>query len=300
MNHETKCYLRKLDNIDRPIFIIGSGRSGTTLLYKLLAGHNDVCWFSNYTRKFPKIYFLSWLVELYQLPYLSRSIKEKKWFPRPVEGHTIWDKFHPVENSSGEPPFSEADIKNVHKENMNLFISNIIRYSGKLRFLNKNTRNTRRIPYLYKLFPDAFFIHTIRDGRAVTNSLLNVKFWSNLSIWWADGKTVEELENIGQNQTVLAAKMWKHEVEQALKDKNCLPVDQYVEIHYEELVKKPIEEMKRLTDSCDLHWSHKFRSHIESFKIEDRNFKWSNQLSLGEIEKISEVIEPLQKKLGYI
>ena len=28
------------------IFIIGSGRSGTTLLYNLLATHSDVAWFS--------------------------------------------------------------------------------------------------------------------------------------------------------------------------------------------------------------------------------------------------------------
>ena len=34
-----------------------------------------------------------------------------------------------------------------------------------------------RIGYLNEIFSDAKFIHILRDGRAVANSLINVEFW---------------------------------------------------------------------------------------------------------------------------
>ncbi|MHC4822249.1 MAG: sulfotransferase, partial [Planctomycetota bacterium] len=37
--------------IDRPIFILGPHRSGTTLLYKLLGRHPDVAFFSDADRR---------------------------------------------------------------------------------------------------------------------------------------------------------------------------------------------------------------------------------------------------------
>jgi len=36
------------DAIERPIFVIGTGRSGTTLFFHLLALHPDLAWFSNF------------------------------------------------------------------------------------------------------------------------------------------------------------------------------------------------------------------------------------------------------------
>ncbi len=36
----------QLTDIYKPIFIVGSPRSGTTMIYDFLAGHKDVAWFS--------------------------------------------------------------------------------------------------------------------------------------------------------------------------------------------------------------------------------------------------------------
>ncbi len=38
--------------IDRPIFLIGTGRCGSSLLYRLLGYHPDVAWLSHYTARF--------------------------------------------------------------------------------------------------------------------------------------------------------------------------------------------------------------------------------------------------------
>ena len=44
---------------------------------------------------------------------------------------------------------------------------------GRPRFVNKNLQNSFRVRLLNLIFPDAKFIHIIRDGRAVAFSLLN-------------------------------------------------------------------------------------------------------------------------------
>jgi hypothetical protein len=38
--------------------------------------------------------------------------------------------------------------------------------------INKHPRNAVRIEYIRSVFPDGSFIHVIRDGRAVVNSIL--------------------------------------------------------------------------------------------------------------------------------
>ena len=50
--------------------------------------------------------------------------------------------------------------------------SGTARSHGKARFVNKHPRNSVRIDYLRRVFPDARFIHVIRDGRAVVSSIV--------------------------------------------------------------------------------------------------------------------------------
>ena len=39
--------------IARPVFILGTGRSGTTLFLNVLAFHPDFTWFSTFSKRFP-------------------------------------------------------------------------------------------------------------------------------------------------------------------------------------------------------------------------------------------------------
>ena len=140
--------------IINPIFIVGSGRSGTTLLYNLIAGHIDLGWFSNYTNKYPKIPQLAKLNKLYKNLEISRNFRKIKGFPLPSEGYRIWDYFHPVNggfDKGSSPPFDESDVENADIDLMKKTIIKHLKASGSYRFVNKNTRNTRRMLYLYQL-----------------------------------------------------------------------------------------------------------------------------------------------------
>jgi glycosyltransferase involved in cell wall biosynthesis len=204
--------------IRQPIFIVGCGRSGSTLLYNLMAGHKDLTWFSNYTDKYPNQPWISKFNYLFKDPTISKNFRDNQLFPFiiPSEAHDLWNLFHPLEQG-GDPPLFESDVKDANVVLMKKTILNHLKYSKCRRFVNKNTRNTHRSLYPYKIFPDALFIHIIRDGRAVTNSLLNVDFWRNLHLWYRDDfKTPTQLIQEGENEILLAAKLWKFEVQRML------------------------------------------------------------------------------------
>ena len=113
-------------------------------------------------------------------------------------------------------------------------------YSGAKRFLNKNTRNCRRIRFLNKVFPDAKFIHIVRDGRAVVASLINVKFWKNLVPWILRGSTGAVNGNPDADEIELASYLWKAEIRQIYRDIKEIPSHRFYEITYENFTASPI------------------------------------------------------------
>lgn len=291
----------KYSKIIKPIFIVGCGRSGTTLLYHLMAGHRDLAWISNYNDKFPNRPWLSKFNFLFKNPRISSYTRNRKRafpFILPDEGYNFWDMFYQVQQP--DLPLTESDVKYSDTTSMKKLISRYIKHSNSERFLNKNTRNTRRCRYLLKIFPDAFFIHTIRDGRAVTNSLINTSFWRNLPLWYHDeGKTPAQLIDEGMDEILLAAKLWKYEVERILSDSEKIPKEQYMEIRYETLTEKPEAALMKILSFCDLDWNSEFEKFVKSFDAQNRNYKWKQNFSDEQRNNIQDELEPLLSKLGY-
>ena len=51
-----------------------------------------------------------------------------------------------------------------------------MKYQGKREFIAEYS-GWSRIAFFNEIFPHCRFIHIVRDGRAVANSLLNVSYW---------------------------------------------------------------------------------------------------------------------------
>ncbi len=81
---------------------------------------------------------------------------------RPTEANNVWRKFAGDDDESlGRDDVTAAAGKYLHTVlQNNLWIFN------KPRFVNKCPGNSVRIEFLQEIFPDAIFIHIIRDGRA--------------------------------------------------------------------------------------------------------------------------------------
>jgi hypothetical protein len=199
-----------------PFFIVGSARSGTTLLRLMLNAHPDVA-----------------------VPPESRFITEL-WTGSNEVGV---DAF--LEALGAHKRFNawELPIDTVRDE---LGERSSMRYSDaidavyrayaagrdKKRWGDKTPRYVEDIPFLCGLFPDARFVHLVRDGRNVALSYADVPF--------------------GPKTIAKAADLWARRVSKGMKDGRPLGPERYLEMRYEDLVEDIEGRAKVVCDFLDL------------------------------------------------
>ena len=86
--------------------------------------------------------------------------------------------------------------------------------------------NIYTAPLLLKHYPKAKFIHIIRDGRAVANSVMKLDW--------------------GPNDPIEAADLWIRSVGQGLAAQITIPSEQFITVSYEDLVTNPEREVQKI------------------------------------------------------
>jgi len=164
------------DNTRNPIFVIGAEHSGTTILYRMLAKHSAVCWFSQYSMRggeVPSRFRVPFYNQinkygnkLFPITWRKRFGLYEKLIPSPSEPHKIWEYLLPDEKQF----FDESDFEKMQAQKMKDFIKMECDAWGKDVLITKLPRLTRAVAVLKQTFPDAHFVHIIRDGKAVALS----------------------------------------------------------------------------------------------------------------------------------
>jgi hypothetical protein len=283
--------------IEAPVFLIGCGRSGTTLVYEILAEHPDLAWFSNYTERWPRVPQLALLSRVRELGALRGS--ESRFLPAPREGHALWDRCSHAAATVRNAPLTENDVVPEEARCARRLVLAHLRYHGKRRFINKNTRNARRVRYLNAIFPDALFIHVLRDPRATVASLLKVHFWPSLPIWWAGDSTPAELTAKGRDPVAVAAEFWSREVEQVVEDSAGLSPDRYLEIRYESFVDDPARALGSVLEFCRLTPSPLVDEALARHDVGSRNTKYRAQFDSRQLALIERVTARQAGRFGY-
>ena len=118
-----------MKNLEPVIFVIGAGRSGTTILGDVLGRHDEVT----------------------------------KWH----EPYFIWDYYlgNLVDDIREANQLSERDLRFIRKE-FEIFLGK----SDAKMVVDKSPLNSFKIPFILTVFPNAKWVHIIRDGRDVTLS----------------------------------------------------------------------------------------------------------------------------------
>jgi hypothetical protein len=283
--------------IDRPIFIVGCGRSGTTLLYQMLATHPDVGWISNYAERWPETCVVSVFSPLYRAARDSSPLR--RVLPQPSEGGNVWDLIDGADRpADGGPPVSDTATA-AARVRAHTFVRRHLDYQRRSRFLNKNTQNTRRVEYLDALFPDCVVVHVVRNPIAVVESLLRVDWWPTLRAWPFDGATPGEWVAAGGREEVMAATIWQRETECAMRDGNALGPRRYIELRYEELVDDPDRVMQAAADFAGLARTSSFERRLRTFDVRASAASRPTSLEPDQIAAVAPIVEPLAVRLGY-
>ena len=303
MNDRAQAVFRRLlsessMDINRPIFLLGSGRSGTTILYRLMAVHPELCWFSNLTDRYPSHPKLAVFHRALDVPIVGgwmrqRLIERKRPSLRPSEAGTIYHSYCGFDSSRrmiADELTAEAEAK------FKRLVKGHLSATGKPRFMSKQTANAQRIGVIDKMFPEACYVHIIRDGRAVANSLLRVDWWSGTDIWWLGGKPEKWVE-MGREPIELCALQWQRDV-QEIMDHRHLFDDRYIEIRYEDLVKDTRGIVRDVVQFVGLGQSERLMDSLPE-SLPNMNRKWVEQLDKAQKAILEQCIGESLASLGY-
>ncbi len=267
---------------DRPIFIIGAPRSGTSMLYAIL----------------------------------RQSSQLAHW---PGEAHEVWEAdHHPAlrQWSSNVLGAEDADEATASRIRRSFFL---VTGSAK-HLIDKTPRNALRVPFIDSIFPDARFIYLQRDGRDNVNSLINA--WRTPRYrtyrlpephripgvdpqWWKFTLYPGWREDTAGPLEVVCAKQWKVSNDFALEALGDVSADRWDRVCYEDLVAQPEDEVGRLLGFLELPYETAVRDKAAAARTQPVNVvtppeagKWRRE-NPEEIERILPLIRPTMEALGY-
>lgn len=291
--------------------LLGAGRSGTTLLYKILAMHSKVAYVSNYVQKLPSLPSLS---VVNRLLHRRPSVKRRAWFldeggaymnskrqrlqalvPTPFEGEALYAHCGvPLTPAAGTPvdPAAVARLRAA--------FAVMRRCAAGDTVMTKRTANNRRVPWLAAAFPRARYIHLVRDGRAVAYSLLRVNWWDDHTLYWA-GRTPRQMALDGADELQLAARNWVEEIASIESGIAELDSRQVLQMRYEDLLTDPMREVERALDFVGVAMDSdpEFRALLKGLNLQPRQEPWTQRWSAPELESVLRLQAPTLARWGY-
>jgi hypothetical protein len=198
-----------------PVFIIGAGRSGTTMFRLMLNSHPDIyvppeAWF-----------FGDLLFKFYNKKTLTiNDLKTARFI---ITSNVRW----PDWKCSDEVLDAALDFKSppTIRELIESVFFNCSQLGDRKIWGEKSPRHSHLITQMKEVFPDAKFIHVIRDGRDSCISIYNRGWWDR------------SFPRICEH--------WSSCVKAAIKGRN-FPAEQYLEIRYEDLVANPKSTLEKV------------------------------------------------------
>ena len=185
-----------------PIFIGGQRRSGTTLMRTMLNRHPHLA----------------------GVPHESHFFQDERFelfFSNLLE----WHSHHFDKLRIGQPEMNRAVAAFLDS-----FYTPYQTHKGAHRWVEKTPKNILRIDYLFRLFPDAQFIHMIRDPRDTLCSMKQ-KAATEKPKWV---KFTAEVTAPAWVRCINAGLPWRERPER------------YMEVYYEQLVRDPETMLRRV------------------------------------------------------
>lgn len=283
-----------------PLFICGSGRSGTTLFFHMMISHPGVSWFTTLVERFPTR--PTWN----RLAMHAAGTGPGEWVARhrlsASEAYRYWDRLY--------PGFSQP-LRDLVADDVTVKAGSAIRDAvagtttpARPHFMAKIT-GWPRIGFLQAALPEARFVRLRRDGRAVANSLLTMPFWRG---WqgpsnWRWGALSPEYEAVWEAHdrsfVALAGIQWLIITDAFEAAIEAARPGSVLELDYGALCRDPIGEMERVADFADMEMVPAFRERIRAVEIREARDKWRTQLTPAQQQTLESVLGERLARYGY-
>ena len=245
----------------KSVFIIGSPRSGTSIFNTIWSLHPDIA-------------------DLSEAIYI--------WEPKDCDKN--------LDHIKTESAVTESDIARIRGA-FGLFQ----RVKGKPCFVNKNPRSSMRIGFIHKIFPEAYFIHIVRDGRAVVNSILSIikRQTHRQSIPLGgfckprDWKKFFDLSHIE-----LHARQWVGIMNEIENSKHLVQKDRWIEIKYEAFCVDPCQCLTDVYNRIGLKANDNTLKNSKGM-AKSQNFKWRDKFSQQELDFMNVIMSDWLNHYGY-
>jgi len=160
------------------------------------------------------------------------------------------------------------------------------------RLILKSPPHTCRIPTLLEVFPDARFIHIVRDPFAIYSSTVNL--WTKLY----RAQAMHRPTFAGLEETVFETFLHFHRRLDATR--HLVPDGRFCEIRYEDLTKDPAGELRRLYARLELGDFESYRPHLDRYLAETARYKKNRwELTDAERDEISRRWGEVIREQGY-
>ena len=271
-----------------PVFVLGSPRSGTTLLYDMLLSAGGFAVYLAESNVFnllaPRFGDLSSRANRERL--LEAWLGSKLYRASGLEADAVRQRVL-------------RDCRNPG-DFLRMIMSEICESQGARRWAENSPEGMLYLPIIKQQIPDALVVHIIRDGRDVANSLGQLQYVRPFP--WE------------QRYSVIGCGLyWEWIVRQGRRFGQTLGRD-YMEVHFEELLAQPQETLDRIGRFIDQPLNYETIQRVAygsvskpntSFRAEDPKAlfnpvgRWKTSFSAEELDRFEGLVGPTLQELGY-
>jgi hypothetical protein len=244
-----------ISRVSQPIFLVGSERSGTTLLRLMLDHHPQLAWCNEF----------EYVVDL--------VASDGKW-PE-LADYYEWLETHRIFQATKFAIVPDLD----YPELVNSFLLQKLERTGK-PFVGATVH--RHFDRLLHIWPDARFIHIIRDGRDVARSYIDMGWAGN--VW------------TGASGWIEAEQLWQ-------ELSTTIPPERRTDLIYEDLIADPQKSLTRLCEFIGVPYDPQMLAYPEDTTYDAPNPKltqqWRRKLSETEIQLAESRMADMLVERGY-
>ena len=287
-------------------FVLGTGRCGSSLVHEIIARHPEVAFVSNLEDRLPF------------LPVPSRSNNDLyRWVPdrltkkgrlrfAPSEAYRILDREVSPMISAPVRDLLAEDVTPWLELRFRAFFASRAAAQRRPLFLHKFT-GWPRSGFVQRIFPEARFIHVVRDGRAVANSFLQMPWWDGYrgpEGWsWGPLPTAyaREWADSDRSFAVLAGLEWKLLMDAIDTARELVPGPQWLEVRYEDFVSAPRDQMRGILEHLQLEWTPEFERSFRRYRFDaGRRDAFRRDLGIHDVSMLDASLAPVLERHGYV